>query len=197
MKLDVMAAIVAVILTFAAGAWYCFQIASGAVTPSLATWLIFGVATMISLWSYLKTPRKDELIANIGNKLDPIMTLVIIAFILLSPKSDKGLYAFDYACMAFSVVVLVLWAVSGSALLANILIQLIIVAGYFPTCYKMIHEGKNTESFVMWGANFVIALLFLGSQFRIRDRLGILYSARGAVSIAIILLIMLILYFRF
>lgn len=196
MKIDMVAVVITAILAVFAGAWYCLQIVNGAVAPALATWLIFGIASTLSLVSYLKTPRtNNSFFANIANRLDPVATWVVVAFILFSSKSDKSLHAFDYVCLAFAAIVVGIWAMSGSAKIANVLAQSIIFAGYFPTYAKMIGERRNTESFVMWGLNLAIVSLFLIPPIRHRDKLGILYAGRGVVGVAGTLLIML--YFEF
>jgi hypothetical protein len=188
---------IAVVLGIAAETWYCLQIVRGTIAPALATWLIFGVATTISLASYLKHPRDNtSFAANLANRLDPVVVWIIVAFIVFAPRSDKSLHAFDFLCFALSGMIIVAWAKSGSAFWANILIQIVMLLSYLPTCYKMIHRGRNTESFVMWGLSLIIALLFLVTSARFRDRLAMLYAGRAAASVAVILLIMLYLQFH-
>ena len=189
------AGIAALILGAIADGWYCLQIARGTIAPALATWLIFGVATTISLVSYLKHPRNNNsLVANLANRADPIICWVIVAFIVFAPRSDKSLHAFDFGCLAASGLIVVIWAVSGSHITANLLIQLVMLVSYLPTYHRILHERRNTESFVMWGLNLVVALLFLIAPIRLRDRLGILYAARAAGSTMLMLLFML--YFQ-
>ena len=72
------ASLAALVLLIIADGWYCFQINRGAIAPALATWLIFGVATTISLVSYLRHPRKNSsFIANLGNRVDPVIVWVM------------------------------------------------------------------------------------------------------------------------
>jgi hypothetical protein len=79
------------------------------------------------------------------------------------------------------------WRDKKSALWANLSIQLIMVAGYLPTFHKLIANGVNAESFVTWGLNLAIALLFLIPPIRHRDWLSVVYVGRAVVSVGAVL----------
>ena len=186
----------ALVLGFAADAWYCSQIMLGTISPALATWLIFAVAATVSLVSYLTDNEKEKpFIANVANRFVVMVVWVVVLFVAFSPKSDIHLHNFDIGCFVVVAFILVMWAMTHSAVMANLFIQLVMVAGYAPTLFRIFHQHRNTETFVTWGMNFAVAVLFLVPSIRHRDRLAMVYAGRATVCVATILAVMA--YFQF
>ena len=186
----------AMALAIVGDGWYCWHIVAGPISPSLATWLIFAIASTVSLASYLKhNDEKKPFIANLANRYDPIVVWTIVAFIVFSPKSDMSLCRFDIGCLVASGLILIVWAVTRSAITANLLIQLVMVAAYIPTFFRLLHGGRNTESFLMWEANLAVAALFLIPPIRRGDWLAVVYASRAIVCVAGIIAVMAYLQF--
>jgi hypothetical protein len=186
----------AVFLEIVAFALYCRQIVAGAVSPALATWLICALATTLSLATYLAANKGEKpAIANIANRVDPVVLWIVVMVITLSSKSDIRFGAFDTACLAAASFVVVIWVLTHSARTANLLIQLIMIAGYLPTFHRLFQAGRNTESFASWGINLAVCALYLVPPIRKRDSLAIVYSVRAIVCVAAVLAAMMYLQF--
>lgn len=195
-RIDKICSGVAVVLEVAAFGWYARQVIVGAITPALATWLICAIASTLSLVTYLAANKGEKpVIANIANRVDPVVVWAVAMIIMFSPKSDTRLHVFDVACLAASSFIMIIWAKTHSAEKANRLIQVIMVAGYLPTFYRLLHEGRNTESFLSWSVNLVVSALFLIPPIRKNDSLGKLYAGRAVVSVILVLFTMM--YFQF
>ena len=191
------AAGIAIILAVVADGWYCWHIVIGSISPALATWLIFAVATTVSLLSYLKhnETKRKPFVANLANRLDPVVVWLVVAFILFAPKGDAQLGKFDIGCLAASAAILILWAATHSAIAANLLIQLVMVAAYMPTFFRLFSARRNTESFVTWGLTLAVASLFLVPTLRHRDWLAVAYVGRAIGCVMAIIAAMI--YFQY
>jgi hypothetical protein len=197
-RIESLATWAAVIVWLIADSWYCKQILDvrSVVEPALATWVIFGIATTLSLASYLKHANGGQpFIANAANRLDPIVSWMISFVVAFSPRVNVRFSWFDVACIIAVGVILVAWAITQSALKANLLLNAVICAGYLPTFYRLFCERRNTESFPMWELNLVVGSLFLIAPIRRKDLLGVVYSARGVLSVGLLLVVMA--YFQF
>lgn len=195
-RIEKICVVLAVFLEIVAFGWYGRQVIAHAITPALATWLICAVAATLSLATYLAANKGEKpAIANIANRVDPIVLWITVAVIAFSSKSNTQFHAFDVICLAAVSFIVLLWVMTHSARLACLLIQLIMLAGYLPTFHRLFHEGKNTESLVSWGINLAVCAFYLVPPIRKRDSLAIVYSARAIVSVAAVLAVMVYLQF--
>jgi hypothetical protein len=195
-NVEIVAIILACTLAAIGDGWYCWHVIYGPIQPALATWLIFAVASTLSLLSYLKhNDGRQPFIANVANRVDPILVWAVVLLIMVAPKSDKSIHPFDIGCLALSVVIGLLWWVAGkmkispkaSTIAANLLVNLIMVAGYLPTIYKLIATKRNTESFLTWGFNLLVGILFVVSPIRRRDWLSVAYIGRAIICMVLII----------
>jgi hypothetical protein len=195
-KVEIVVTVVALTLATVSDGWYGWHVVRGPIEPALATWLIFAVATTLSLVSYLKhNDGLQPFVANAANRWDPIIVWAVVGCILFAPKSDKSIHMFDLACLiASSLIMFFWWATRKSrraALFANLSVQVIMVAGYLPTFHKLVVGQRNTESFFTWGFNLLVGVLFLVSPVRRRDWLSVAYIGRAIICMAVILGLML------
>ena len=196
LKIERVCAIVATILWAIAESWYCFQSFTGSdnVRPKLATWLIFGVGSTLSSLSYFENERKKGNRPSFWNSpanwMDPWFTWSIFAVVAFSPHADQNFNKFDVACLVGSAVSVVLWKTTKSPKTGNYALQVIMTVGYAPMVMKLARAGVNTESFVLWGVNLVIAVLFAAAPIRARDTMGMIYIGRAFACVAGILAVM-------
>lgn len=194
-KVEVVATVIAIVFAIAGDGWYFLRILSGGVAPALATWLIFAVASSLSLASYLRHDGGHPFITNVANRTDPVLSWLVVVIILAVPGSDKSIRPFDIGCLVASGIILLFWLAAWknkkAAFRANLSIQLIMSAGYLPTLHKLFAGGRNTESFLTWGLNLFVGILLIIAPVRRRDWLGAVYLGRAIVFMAIILAEML------
>ena len=195
-RIEKLAVVLAFALSITADGWYCHQAMAGVVEPTLATWMVFEVGSLLSLASYRKYDRGEHpLISNIANYMDPVIVAIVMVFVALSPKVDAHFRFWNFVCFAIAILAIVVWRATHSEVKANVVSQFVMGAGYVPMVLHLVRERRNTESFVMWTAGLAIALLLLISPIRRRNRLGILYIGRAAACVAAMLGVML--YFQF
>jgi len=183
-RIEKVAIIIALILFVSADGWYCRQAMLGVIAPTLATWVVFEVGSVLSLASYHKYNQgKHPLISNVANHIDPVVVAVVASFVALSPKVDSRFRPWDYACLALAGVAVVVWRTTHSEIKANVIAQSVMGMGYAPMLLRMIREQRNTESFLMWSVSLVVAGLLLIPPVRHKNRLGILYIGRAIVCV--------------
>lgn len=188
MAANVIAIIFAVIAVIAGGR-YCWKALTHRIAPRFATWLIFLVASGLSLASYMAhhAGEKISLAANVANRVDVVELVAIIAAILWSSRYEPGrrhLKMFDWWCFVSAAAIVAVWAVTGSSFTANLLLQTLMCVGYFPTIQHLLKEKKNTEPFDVWCANLGIAMLALIPSLITKDVLGIIYAGRAVLCVA-------------
>ena len=185
-----------VLLVASASGRYCWKTLTHRIAPRLATWLIFFVASTLSLASYYAHARAQaSFVANIGNHVDVIELVAIVVSVLISARYERErlrLEPFDMWCLAFAGLIVAFWTVTGSSLAANILLQILICVGYCPTLQHLFKERRNTEPFDVWCASLVIAVLAIVPPFLVRHRdwLAIAYAGRATLSVMIVLGVM-------
>jgi hypothetical protein len=195
-RTDKIVVCIAGILGLVGNAYYCWQALAGAITPTLATWVILEIGTGLSLATYLRYNKgKHQFISNVANFFDPIVVFVVAVVVALSPQVDTQFRFWNFVCLCLAVLSVVVWAVTHSAFQANIVSQSVMSVGYVPTILGLIREQRNGESFVLWTAGMVVALLLLVPPIRHRNWLGMLYIGRGAACVAVLLGFML--YYHF
>jgi hypothetical protein len=190
------AAVVFVVLGAFIYGRYCWKTLTHRIAPRLATWLIFIVASWLSLASYLfhvHADAKTLFVANIGNRADAVALTVILVSVWFSARDDpkrRRLRKFDWGCLAAAGLIVILWIATRSNLWAFILLQALMCVGYGPTLWHMLKEKRNTEPFDVWWVNLGLAALSLIPPILIKDSFGIVYAVRAILSVATILSVM-------
>ena len=194
--IDKIAVLLACVLSLFGDGYYCYQSATGTITPTLATWVVFEVGSLLSLATYLRYNRKKhQLVSNVANFADPVVVAVVLAFVATAPRVDAKFRFWNFICLGIALAAAAVWRITRSDIEANIVSQFVMIVGYAPTVLGMIRERRNAESFPMWIAGLAIALLLLIPPVRHRNWLGVLYIGRAAVCIVILLAVMT--YFQY
>jgi uncharacterized membrane protein len=188
---------IVIVLLVAAASWrYCWKTLAHRIAPRLATWLIFLVASALSLASYYAHEHAQaSFVANIANHVDVIQLVAIVVSVLISAKHERErlrLGEFDLWCLASAALIAFLWVATGSSLATNLLLQVLMCVGYGPTLWHLFKEKRNTEPFDVWCASLGIAMLALLPPLlsRPRDWLAIIYVGRATLSVMVILGVM-------
>ena len=188
----VVAVIFVVAATFAGGR-YCWKTLTHRIAPRLATWLIFLVASGLSLWSYRVHDHAMAAIeTNIENRVDVVELVAIVLAVIISARHDRErlrLSGFDWGCLVAAVAIVFIWGATGSSFWTNILLQALMCIGYGPTFWHLLRERRNTEPFDMWCVSLGIAALGLVPPLLVEphDRLAIVYAGRAVVSVTLML----------
>ncbi len=131
------------------GLRYIWLIRKGRISPALAMWVFFTVATVGSLLTYL-AEGDFGLLDNILNTADIALVGSISVVLFLWGDKSARFGRFDLGCLGAVLVILAVWAITRQHALAHVSIQAILVIAYFPVVKRLWRANRNTESFTMW-----------------------------------------------
>ncbi|MBC7170052.1 hypothetical protein H5T54_03860 [Candidatus Bipolaricaulota bacterium] len=169
------------------GVRYCWLVRRGRISPALAMWVFFTVATVGSLLTYLGEGRYSPL-DNILNTADILLVGTVAVWIALYGDRSTRFTRFDLGCLVAVTAIVIAWAVTREHAVAHSAIQAILVIAYFPVVRRLWRAERNTESFTMWiGLLVAPAFSLLSSQ----GVLATVYAVRAIVCTGLLLLLML------
>ncbi len=166
---------------------YCWLLRKRTISPALAMWVFFTIATVGSLVTYLGEGSFTPM-DNILNTADIVLVITVMVFIGVYGDRSTRFSRFDYGCLAAVSAVVFAWLVTGQHVVAHSSIQAIMVIAYFPVVRRLWRARRNTESFTMW-VGLMLAPLFslLSSQ----GVLATVYAVRASVCSGLLLLLMI------
>lgn len=180
-----LAAVVATNLVI--GVRYGYLIAKGRISPALAMWVFFTIATVGSLLTYL-AEGEYTVLDNILNTADIALVGFVALWITLFGDRSSRFSRFDLRCLVAVLAIVAVWSVTQRHVIAHASIQAILVVAYFPVVKRMWTSQRNTESFFMW-TGLLLAPAF--SLFSSRGMLAAVYAARAIVCAGTLLALML------
>lgn len=173
------------------GLWYCWQTYTGSIQPTLATWIIFSVATTLSLWTYWSS-EQHNLISNILNTVDTFsVNAILLVIVLFGVNVRFGINRFELGCLVACGVILVIWRFTKKHAASNLTLQTVMTVAYLPTINQLWNATTNTESFVVWAVWFVGCSLALVTARLSKDKLAVVYAARALLMVSIIIVLMI------
>ena len=169
------------------GIRYCWLIRKGRISPALAMWVFFTIATVGSLLTYL-ADGDHSLLDNILNTADIALVGFVSIWIALFGDRSTRFSRFDLGCLAAVLVIITVWAVAHQHVVAHSAIQAILVIAYFPVVKRMWTSTRNTESFFMW-IGLLLAPIF--SLLSSEGTLATVYAVRAIVCTSTLLALMI------
>lgn len=189
MSLSIIAPFLVTLIMLLFAIWYSYQTYKGVIQPALSTWIIMLTGTSLSLITFLLASNWD-IKSGILNIADVMTCIILLTTTIIWSKSKVRFRPFEKYYLFCIVGILIVWFVSRNPYISNLLVQLLILIGYFPTIQKLISEKKNTESYSAWfialSSGFIGAIPVLES----RNFLSFVYVGRTIIMISIILLLM-------
>jgi hypothetical protein len=193
MSLATLAASLTFILVLSASVVNARKIAKKKVDPTLSTWVIILIASVLSFATYL-TAGHPDIVAGALNGSDVFSTAIITFSIIFFSKRRWELRSFEKFYFAGLLVCAVFWFLTFDPFLSNLLIQLMITLGYIPTIHSIVKSKTNTESFAVWGLilSASVVSLFPSIQAFIDtgNILALVYSVRSVVLLSLVLILM-------
>ncbi|MCX6095000.1 MAG: hypothetical protein NTY63_09315 [Candidatus Bipolaricaulota bacterium] len=179
--------IVAVIATnLFIGVSYWRLLRARRIQPALAMWVFFTIAVVGSLVTYL-AEGSYGLLDNILNTTDVVMVGSVTILILIYGDRSTRFTRFDLGCLVAVVGIVAFWAATRQHAVSHLLIQAILVIGYFPVVRRLLKSSRNTESFAIWIAMFLAPAFGLLSS---KGWLATVYSVRNLFCTAALLALM-------
>jgi len=158
----------------------------GEIKPALAMWIFFSLAVGGSLSTYL-FDGDYTLLDNILNSSDLLLCTYVSAIIYLFGDKSTRFTRFDRGCLIAVLIIVAFWGFTREHVMANLLIQLILVVAYFPVVKRLWNSDENTESFAAWfGLLFAPIFSLLSSK----GALASVYAIRAIVSTSLLLMLM-------
>jgi hypothetical protein len=175
------------LITVLLAARYIWQLVKKEIQPALAMWVMFSVAVVMSLITYL-AEGNFGFSDNILNTVDVIYVITIsVAITIFGEKSSK-ITRFDLGCLIVVGLIVVFWLFTQNHLVTNFMIQTILVIAYFPVVKRLIETRENTEPFLIWAGMLIAPFLSLLSS---KGLLATVYSVRAIICVGLLLVLML------
>lgn len=169
------------------GIRYCWLISKGRISPALAMWVFFTIATVGSLLTYL-AEGDYSLLDNILNTADIALVGFVSIWIALFGDRSTRFSRFDLGCLIAVSIIVAIWAVTHQHVVAHSAIQAILVIAYFPVVKRIGRSNRNTESFFMW-IGLLLAPIF--SLLSSEGTLATVYAVRTIVCTSTLLALMI------
>ena len=171
---------------------YWREMKKGRISPTVSTWVVFSVSTILSLTTYALAQNHDFK-SGILNTTDAFQTFIILIMVIIWGK--KGQFSrFEKYYLSGIGVVVAYGVVSGNAFSSNLFIQILICSGYIPTIAKMVRLRKNTEQFLPWVFPLIAGMLGIYPAIVGGNTLAALYAIRTVAMILILMSVMV--YYR-
>ncbi len=134
---------------------YIYEVIKKKTTPNRMSWFIWSLATAIILFSVFETGTTEAIWVPIADAVG-----CFLIFVLALKYGVGGWTRTDKISLAVCVASLLVWAITGNALIALIMDLGIYVSGYLPTIKKALQD-PTSESKVAWSMFFAGVLLNL------------------------------------
>ncbi len=190
------AVFIVTVLMLIVGFRYSWLTWQGQIQPTLATWLLFFVATFLSFRTYWAT-EKHSFAGNIINTIDLFnVCLITFSILVLGKNTRMGFNAFELGCLIASGAILIFWKLSKLHVASNLALQVIMTVAYFPTLHHLWSALKNTEQLDVWIMVWVASVFALIPAFIDRDKLAFVYASRSLIMVSALLILILRIYLR-
>ena len=165
---------------------YVKGIKNNTVKPILATRIFLLLAFLLTfLTNYSQTGLRG-LGANMFNIVDILSVLATFIAMGFSENKHRKFTKFEQICLYFVILVFLMWIVSGQNILANILIQIILVIAYLPTLIHLWKSQENTESMSAWSLDFLASIFGMIEPLQLMAILPLIYGIRSTISTFIV-----------
>ena len=119
--------------------------------------------------------------------------ILIIAVSVAIWGSGRRFYfrPFEKKYLIGAMGIVIFWIASNDAFISNLLVQILICVGYFPTIQNLITAKRNTESFFAWSVTLAACMVALYPAIFGGNLLSVVYAGRAIVMVSAVLCLML------
>jgi hypothetical protein len=167
---------------FASTLIYIKGIRNNTVKPILATRIFLLLAFLLSILTSYKQTGMHGLTANMLNIVDFLSILATFFAMIFSKNKNRKFTKFEKICLYFVILIFLIWIITKQNILANILIQIILVIAYLPTLIHLWKSQENTESLNAWSLDFLASIFGMIIPFQTMDLLPLIYGIRSTIS---------------
>jgi hypothetical protein len=182
--------IIIVVCVFTQTFIYVKGIRNNTVKPILATRIFLLLAFLLIFLTNYSQTGVHGLQANMLNIVDVLSILATFIAMAKSGNNRRKFTKFEKICLYIVILIFIIWIVGRQNILANILIQIILVIAYLPTLIHLWKSEENTESLSAWSLDFFASVVGIIAPLQTMDLLPLIYGIRSTVStFAVIFLI--------
>jgi hypothetical protein len=175
---------------------YIKGIRNNTVKPILATRVFLLLAFSLSALTNFKQTGIHGLWANMFNIADVLSILATFIAMAKSKNNRTKFTKFEKICLYIVILIFLMWIVSGQNILANILIQIILVIAYLPTLIHLWKSEENTESLSAWSLDFLASIFGMIMPLMVMDFLPLVYGVRSTICTFAVIALILRIKFR-
>jgi hypothetical protein len=175
---------------------YVRGIKNDTVKPILANRVFLLLAFLLTFLTSYNQTGTYGLMADMFNIVD-ILSVLITFFAMAFSKNNRTKFTkFENICLYFVILIFLIWIISRQNILANVLIQIILVIAYLPTFIHLWKSQENTESFGAWSLDFFASIFGVIIPLQTMDLLPLIYGIRSTISTFIVIILILRIKFR-
>lgn len=141
------------LLSFLAFIIYYITIINGKTLPNKATWLILTIVGILVSVSYYSIGAKETIWVSISYVVGPL-----IAFLLSLKYGESNWTILDRTCLSISIVSILVWSFTESAIIVLLINIFIDFLGIIPTIKKS-YINPESEDYVPWLITTIASLL--------------------------------------
>ena len=161
---------------------YIKGIMNNTVKPILATRVFLLLAFLLSAITSFKQTGLHGLMPNMLNLVDFLSVLATFFAMAMSKNENREFTNFEKFCLYFVILIFLIWIITKQNILANILIQIILVIAYLPTLIHLWKAQTNTESLGAWSLDFCASIFGMIAPFQTMELLPLIYGIRSTIS---------------
>jgi len=161
---------------------YTRGIKNNTVKPILATRVFLVLAFSLTFLTSYRQTDTHELLANTLNIVDILSVLITFFAMSMSKNQRRKFTKFENICLYFVILIFLMWIITKQNILANILIQIILVIAYLPTLIHLWKSREKTESLNGWSLDFLASIFGMIAPLQTMDLLPLIYGIRSTVS---------------
>ena len=141
------------LLSFLAFIIYYITIINGKTLPNKATWLILTIVGILVSVSYYSIGAKETIWVSISYVVGPL-----IAFLLSLKYGESNWTILDRTCLSISIVSILVWSFTESAIIVLLINIFIDFLGIIPTIKKS-YINPESEDYIPWLITTIASLL--------------------------------------
>jgi len=183
------------VIVLTVGVRYSYQVYKKQISPALSTWLIFLTGVLLSFATYIVAEDKDFQ-SGILNTADVFTVSIIVFSIVIFGNISVTFKTFEKKYLIGASGIILFWVLSKNSFTSNLLVQIIMVIGYFPTIQNLIKEKRNTESFSAWILVLLAGIIALYPAINGGNLLAVIYASRNISMAGILLGLMFFYHYR-
>jgi len=126
---------------------YFWNVAVAGVTPNPTTFLIRAIVATMNCFSYFTVVNKDYLLLSVA-LVSTFSLTVMFLYALVRGRLTK-LRTVDVVCAIAALIIGVIWKSTGNAVLANLLLQAIMLLAFYPAISGVL-AGIAKEKTLPW-----------------------------------------------